>query len=272
MGSGVGGFIGSIGGLLGGLASSESSRGNARAAMYAANLQWQIANRIQAIEEELFALWRQEVRPMELTLNNEIQGLQPYRLQYATATARAITEVRRQFSVARRKQQECFDVHCVGAIVGSARDMSMGEAMAAGWASTLMMRAEDAMRRSIDHQQRQEKLGMIQYGHEAYFSTDQTAVAAGIADRLMRSASASASNQANAAGYMVTTGLQGLFKEGGLFSDKKNPAPALAPPARQQDPAPVAQRSQQDPQQDDPLAPLLKSLSAENALTINPDM
>ena len=271
MGSGVGGFIGSIGGLLGGLASSESSRGNARAAMYAANLQWQIANRIQAIEEELFALWRQEIRPMELVLNDELQTLPPYRVQYATAAARAITEVRRQFSVARRKQLECMDVHCVGAAVGSARDMSLGEAMTSGWAATLMTRAEDALQRSIAHQQRQEKLGLVQYAHEAYFSTDQTAVAAGIADRLMRSAASSASSQAQAAGYMVTTGLQGLFKEGGLFSDKRNPVPAQG--ARTAEPTQQAQTPQQlSAEENDPLAPLLKSLSAENSLTINPDL
>ena len=269
MGSGVGGFISSIGGLLGGLTASESSRGNARAAMYAANLQWQIANRIQAIEEELFALWRQEIRPMELVLNDELQALQPYRTQHATAAARAITEVRRQFSVARRKQLECMDVHCVGASVAAARDMSLGEAMTSGWAATIMQRAEDAMQRAVAHQQRQEKLGLIQYAHEAYFSTDQTAVAAGIADRLMRSAASSASSQAQAAGYMVTTGLQGLFKEGGLFSDKRNPAPT--PAARTAEPAPQAPQ-QLTTDQNDPLAPLLKSLGAENSLTINPDL
>ena len=223
---GWGSIIGAAGGLIGGLLASESSRDTAQSAQYAAQLQWDIANRVQAISDELFTLWRQEFLTDERALNREVQGLTPYRVQYATAANRAIIEVRRQFGLARRRALECLDPHCVGAAVATARDLSTNEAMAAAWAASLMERGEDALKRSIDHQQRQEQLQLVQFAHKAYFSTDQTALAARIAGNLQASASASASNQAAAAGYLVTQGLNSIFGSGGLLSDKKNPSAA----------------------------------------------
>lgn len=229
---GWGAVIGAAGGLIGGLIASESSRDTARSAQYAAQLQWDIANRVQARSDETFALWRQEYRPLEQALNNEVTTLDSYRAQHATAAQRAIVEVRKQFGLARRKALECMDVHCVGPAVAMVRDMSLNEALAAGWAANLMERSEDALKYTIDHQQRQEKLANAQFGHEAYFSTDQTRLAAQIAGNLQRSAASSASDQAAAAGYLVTRGLQTIFGEGGLFSSNKaNPNVSQAPRA-----------------------------------------
>lgn len=222
---GWGTVIGAAGGLIGGLLASESSRDTAQSAQYAAQLQWDIANRVQAIADEMQGIWRQYYMRMEVDLNDEIQALPPYQVQYATAANRAIVEVRKQFGLARRKTLECMDIHCVGAAISTVRDMATGEALAAGWAATLMIRGEDAMKRSVDHQQRQEQLAIAQFAHKAYFSTDGTMLAAKIAQGLQTSAAQSASNQAGAAGYMITSGLRSLFGEGGVFSDKKNPNP-----------------------------------------------
>lgn len=222
-------IIGAAGGLIGGLLASESSRDTAQAAQYAAQLQWDIANRAEALKEELITLWRQEYLTDELALNREIQGLTPYQVQYATAASRAIVEVRKQFGLAHRKALECLDVHCVGAAVATSRDMATNEAMAAAWAAGLMERAEDAMARSVDHQQRQEQVQMVQFAHKGYFNTDQTMLAARIAGNLSSSAAASASNQAAAAGYLVTQGLNSIFGAGGLLSDKRNPRSDPAP-------------------------------------------
>ena len=266
MGSGsAGGLISAGGNLLGGLVGSSNSRDNAEAALAAAQMNWEIANRVQVLEEELFALWRGEYLPMELALNDEIQALPGYQVQYQTAASRAVVEVRRQFSKVRRKTLECMDVHCVGAAVAQIRDLSLHEAMAAGWAASLMHRAEDALKRSLDHQQRQERLGLVQFAHQAYHSTDQTTVAANIADRLMKSSAKSASDQAFGAGYMVAQGIQGILKESGLgVDDKKNPAPS--PEQTRTQPFYLQQPStQQQNQDDDPLAPLLKQLGEMSA-------
>lgn len=222
---GWGSIIGAAGGLIGGLLASESSRESASAAQYAAQLQWDIANRIQARRDELFALWRQEYKPLELNLQAELAALPGYVPQYATAVARGVSEVRKQFSIARRKALECMPVRCVGAQFAAVRDLALNEALAAGWAGGLMSRAEDTMKRSLDHQQRQERLTLAQFAHQAYFSTDGTQLAVQIADRQQRTAAQAASNNAEAAGRMITWGLNSLFGQGGVLADKPNPKP-----------------------------------------------
>lgn len=202
------------GALLGGLFSSSSARSNAAAAEQAARLQWDIADRIQKREQELFDIWKQDYLPCEQALRAEVCSMPVYEVQYDTAAQRAITQVRRQFSRARRDALACLDTHCAGAYCGLTKDLAIAEANAAAWAATTAMRTEEALKFQRDQQRREEQHRITNTGRQAYQQSRGAEIAANIAGTQAGAARQAASNQSAAAGYFLQQAFRGF---GGMF-------------------------------------------------------
>lgn len=194
--------------IVGSVISANSAANTAGVAQQAADLQWDIANRIQQRDEELQAIWRAEYRDGELSLRSRVSQLRPTDIPYDRMGSSVRSEMRRQFSNARATTLTTIASTCTLPPAGLINDISIMQAGAESWAGTGMIRAEEGLRRALDAQHRAERMQMAQVGRGAYFKPGGGEMAAQIARQLQAQASAAASQQAGAAGRLATMGFQ----------------------------------------------------------------
>lgn len=218
------GWIAGIGAIVGGLLSADAAGDSAQAAAQAAELQYKIATRIQDREDELFELWRTEYKGCELALKNAVCNLTSYEPQYETAARRSITQVRRQFARARRDALACLDAHCVGAACGITRDIALAEASAASWAANVAIKVEDEKKLVRDQQVLENKFRVAALGHQSYFSTAGSQLAATIYGRVGDAAARMAASNSGAAGYYLQRAVSNF---GRAFGENFGQAPTF---------------------------------------------
>ena len=191
--------------VVGSVISYNSASSTASAAQQAADLQWDIANRIQRRRDELFDMWRTVFRPGELALKAQVAALRPYEVDYNRTTSRGRSQIRRQYGEARRTTSQVLARNCLLSPPCLLNDLLTRQGGAEAWASNGLIRAEDNLKRVLDVQNRQERLQFMQMGRQAYFKTGGGEMAAKIAANLQNIAqTASASNSA-ATGSFITS-------------------------------------------------------------------
>ena len=194
--------------VVGAVISSNSAANTAGVARQAADLQWDIANRIQMRDEEMHAIWRSDFRDGELALRSRVSQLRTDPINYSRAGGRPIPELRRQFSEARASTLRTVAKYCTLPPAGLANDIAVMQAGAEVWAANAIIRAEEGLKRTLDVQYRAERLQMAQMGRGAYFKPGGGEMAAQIARQLQLQASAAASQQSGAAARLATMGFQ----------------------------------------------------------------
>lgn len=136
------------------------------AALYFANKQYQAAKEAQDHQIEVWEtekewarryqdLWYNNYRPIEESFLAEKAAVDPYDPKYDEAEARAVTDVRREFSLAREKMRKCIDPRCIGMTCETTKQLAIAEARAAVGAINKGYRAEEA-RKDIKDAQRDE--------------------------------------------------------------------------------------------------------------------
>lgn len=136
------------------------------AAFYFANKQYQAAKEAQDHQIEVWKtekewakryqdLWYNKYRPIEEKFLKEKAEVQPYEAKYDESEARAVTDVRREFALARQKVRKCIDPRCIGLTCETSKQLAIAEARAAVGAINKGYRAEEA-RKDIKDAQRDE--------------------------------------------------------------------------------------------------------------------
>ena len=194
--------------VVGAVVSANSASNTAGVARQAADLQWDIANRIQMRDEEQHNIWRSYFRDGELSLHSRISQLRPVPIDYDRVAGRPEAEMRRQFSEARAQTLRTVVKYCSLPPSGMSNDMAIMQAGAEVWASAAMIRADEGLKRTLDAQHREERLQMAQMARQAYFKPGAGEMAANIARQLQTQASAAASQQAGAAAQLATAGFK----------------------------------------------------------------
>lgn len=192
--------------VVGAVISSNAASNTAGVARQAADLQWDIADRVQRQHEEMFEIWRTEYRPGELALRSQIDALRPYQVNRNRTSSRTSTNMRRQYSEARRATLSAIGRLCSLPPAGLINEMTTSQVGAEVWASNAMIRAEDILKRNRDVANREERRQFAQFARRAYFKTGSSEMAAQIARNLQVQASAAASQQSGAAAQLATTG------------------------------------------------------------------
>lgn len=100
-------------------------------------------------------LWYNKYRPIEEAFLDEKANQPPYTPRYDEAEARAVTDVRREFAMAREKIRKCIDPRCIGELCWNDKQLALAEARAAVGAINKGYRAEEA-RKDIKDAQRDE--------------------------------------------------------------------------------------------------------------------
>lgn len=109
-------------------------------------------------------LWFNKYRPLEEQFLAEKAGQAPYTPRYDTAEARAVTDVRREFAMAREQARRCIDPRCIGELCWNVKQLAIAEAKATVGAINKAYRAEEA-RKDIKDAQRDEALfALLQLG------------------------------------------------------------------------------------------------------------
>lgn len=145
------------------------------AALYFANKQYQAAKEAQDHQIEVWKtekewaqryqdLWFNKYRPIEEKFLAEKAAEKPYTPRYDTAEARAVSDVRREFAMAREKMRKCIDPRCIGMTCQTTKQLAIAEARAAVGAINKGYRAEEA-RKDIKDAQREEAIfALLQLG------------------------------------------------------------------------------------------------------------
>lgn len=208
-------------GAIGLISSILTAANQTEAAKYSVNRQMDIANRVQAREDEFYRLWQDEYLRCELDYAYEVYGEQARQVDEPTIAIRAAISVKRQFARAESDSLRCLPVYCVGAAAGIRRSVVLAEATAAVWASTSAIRSEDERVHTLNTRRREEMWRVAGIGHGAYFNTNGSFVAAQAMDRLGQAAERAAGEASTAAGYYA----QRLMSNGSsLFSSQPSSA------------------------------------------------
>lgn len=145
------------------------------AAFYFANKQYQAAKEAQDHQIEVWKtekewakryqdLWYNKYRPIEEKFLKEKAEVKPYVAKYDEAEARAVTDVRREFAMARENLRKCVDPRCIGVSCSLNKQIAIAEARAAIGAINKGYRAEEA-RKDIKDAQRDEAIfSLLQLG------------------------------------------------------------------------------------------------------------
>lgn len=192
-----------VGSVIGGLFASSNASDQAQAANNAAQLQWEIANRVQVREDYLFDTYKTEYRECELAYKDEICNMKPYEAKTKLAARRALTEVRREMSKAESDILDCLSEYCVGAHCGLIRDARYQEASVAVSAMNAAIYAEENLKLMRDQQRHEELARMVGFGHGVYFQTSGSALASQIYGETARAAREAASRSASATGRFI---------------------------------------------------------------------
>jgi hypothetical protein len=201
-----------VGPIIGGLLSGSTASQNAEAANNAASLQYAITKRIQDRLDALFALWKNEYLQCELALKNSICSLQEKTYQYRTASNRAITEVRKQFTRARVEALRCLPLNCVGASCAIERQMDIAEMGAAAWASNAAIRSEELRVDTFNQTIRAEKYRMAAFGRQHYMNVNAEAGLANMYGNIANAARAASSDAMYGLGRFLQQGISAYDK------------------------------------------------------------
>ena len=211
-------------GAIGLISSILTAANQTEAAKYAVDRQMEIANRVQAREDEFYRLWVDEYLTCELDYVYDVFREQEVNPDTRTVSVRAAISVKRQFARAESDALRCLPVYCVGAASGVRRSLQLAEASAAVWASASATRTEEERAHMINTRLREELWRTINIGHGAYFDTNGSAVAAEAFGRLGRASERAAGEASNAAGYFA----QQLMSRGpAVFSNRPTSDPLL---------------------------------------------
>lgn len=225
-------------GAIGLISSILTAANQTEAAKYSVNRQMDIANRVQAREDEFYRLWQDEYLRCELDYAYEVYDEKTRTVDAKTVSVRAAISVKRQFARAEQDSLRCLPTYCVGAAAGIRRSIVMAEATAAVWASTAAIRSEDERIHVINTRRREEMWRVANIGHGAYFNTNGSFVAASAMDRLGQAAERAAGEASTAAGYYA----QRLLSNGSSMFNGASPPSSLMD-NRSQAPPDLAGRS-----------------------------
>jgi len=206
--------IGAVIAGVGLISSISSARQQQKAANAAYQQQYEIADRIQDFEEELQQLWRDEYKACEIAFKDEVCNMQVYEANTKLAARKAQTAVRREFMGAACKIQQCLDKECIGASCAIERDLAFAEANAAVSAMNAAVVGEEARKLARDQLRREEQYRVVGLGHQAYASTNGSALAAQIYGNYAQTASAAASRSGQAAGQYLNRLVRSIGSSG----------------------------------------------------------
>lgn len=201
------GIIVSVIGLVGGMMSAS---GKEEAAKHATNRQIDIANRVQYREQLLFQDWETQVKNKELGWAREVLNLPEPFADYHTAMLRASVNVFRQFSRPKAEATRCMNVRCVGATEAVQRNLIVAEGVAVAFARSTAVHAEDERVEFMRAQRDEEQLRALAAGHQKFFSTRGSAVAAHTFGQQARAAEKAAEQASRATGYFLQRAISGF--------------------------------------------------------------
>jgi hypothetical protein len=148
-----------------------------------------IAQRIQDRADELHGVWSGSYLPCELATLSEICS-EPKRVADLNLVAqRAIAEVSKRFSVARKKALYCMPANCVGASCEIETRMAVDQARSEAWQAQASMRAEEARIDVINAQRLNNRINIIATGRNGTSQASSAlSAAAGIYGKLAEQA------------------------------------------------------------------------------------
>ncbi len=145
------------------------------AALYFANKQYKAAKEAQDHQIEVWKtekewakryqdLWYNKYRPIEESFLSEKSNQPEYQPRYDEVEARAVTDVRREFAMAREKMRRCIDPRCIGMRCATEKQLAIAEARAAVGAINKGYRAEEARKDVKDAQRDEAIFSLLQLG------------------------------------------------------------------------------------------------------------
>ena len=207
-----------IGDIFGGLTGSK----NADAAKYAADRQWEIANKIQTREEFRHQIWRDHYKQAELRLKNEVCQRPIAIADYGLAEmqlSRAVTSAYQRVS---SKIERGIDLQCTRFSCGNDTMVELSRAGVAVWAASMTFRADEDRAWARNQQRYEDKARVAAFGSRAYFATRGAQLAMGVYAQSAEMALRQQSNMSSALGYFLQRGLSYAASEGWFGSNSSN--------------------------------------------------
>ena len=122
----------------------------AAAADYAADRQWDIANRQMTIAEDEYERYKENFICNEHRMAQEACDIEVPEADYETRANRAVADIRREFATARRQLNRTRSRYCLVDFSRSLCDMAAREARAVAAARDAAYRHEEAYTRALD--------------------------------------------------------------------------------------------------------------------------
>lgn len=201
--------------ILGGLTGSK----NADAAMYAADAQWSIADKIQRREEQRHQIWRDHYRAGELRLAREI-CLRPKEVPVPEHSAQEIRQqVNRAFSRVAYRIERGIDNQCSQITCGTDAMLTLSMAGIHVWAAGMTFRADEDRARARNQQRYEDLSRVAAFGHRSYFNTRGAELAMGVYAQSYEMAMKQQSNTSAALGAFLQKGLS-YAQQSGWFNNQ----------------------------------------------------
>ena len=127
---------------------------------------YDIANRQQAIAEEMYNIYKSVYQPQESATAGQLSSYfgNPYRQQYSTTAGRFAVNARAKVTGKRREVLMCASQYCTGAVKTSLRDIAAYEANIVGNAMNSAIKYENLREQRMEDRWLQARLAFIQTG------------------------------------------------------------------------------------------------------------
>ena len=131
-----------------------------------ADMQYEIADRQMRIAEEEYARYKEVFIPCEEALNEEVCALTQVDVEYDFRADRATRDVRRQFSVARKKLQRARNKFCLADLSRDMCNLEKAEAMATVAARDAAYRVAEERRDALEEERWRKKTWGVELGRQ----------------------------------------------------------------------------------------------------------
>lgn len=202
-------------GILGGI----TGRNNADAAKYAADRQWEIADKIQRREEFGHRVWQDHYREAELRLKNEICQTPRVYLDPVVTSIKIGRRIDKAFERTALKIERGIDLSCARFTCGNDSMQTLSRAGIHVWAAGMSFRADEDRALARNQQRYEDKARTAAFGHKSYFDTRGAQLAMGVYAQSAAMSLRQQNNTSAAMGYFLQRGLsfaqqQGWFGSG----------------------------------------------------------
>ena len=212
-------------GLLGGITGSN----NADAAKYAADRQWEIADKIQRREEFGHQIWKDHYRAAELRLKNEVCQTPRVYLDPVLTNIKIGRRIEKAFERTALKIERGIDLNCARFTCGNDSLQTLSRAGIQVWAAGMSFRADEDRALARNQQRFEDKARTAAFGHKSYFDTRGAQLAMGVYAQSAAMSLRQQNNTSAAMGYFLQRGLSFAQQQGWFGSGEAASGTATAP-------------------------------------------